>query len=127
MDTAAIDWLTEQALGSLQRGERIGPEALSLLLRRYADTGRDDLGDAVGLELARALEDVEVSGATRTPEWLAVLVDAASLSNDDRLGRAAADLADEFRRGWPREERPAGRCVRSMPAFDPRRSWTSLG
>ena len=69
-------------------------------------------------ELARALEDVEVNGATRTPEWLAVLVDAASLSTDDRLGRAAADLADELRRGWPRDgtHRPGDAFARCLPS-----------
>lgn len=122
MHAAAIDWLTDLALGALQRGERIGPEALALLLRRYADTGREDLGDAVGLELARALD--EVNGPTRTPEWLGVFVDAASLSDDDRLGRAAADLAHELRGAWPCEGtvrsgmRSLDVCLRSLAVVD---------
>jgi hypothetical protein len=58
MNRTAIDWLTEAVLQAEAR-EPIGPAALTLLLRRYAATGLDDIRDALGRGLARGLDAIE--------------------------------------------------------------------
>jgi hypothetical protein len=53
---AAVDEVTTAALDALQRGEAPTAEALRLLLRAYAATGRDDVREAIEPALAQALE-----------------------------------------------------------------------
>lgn len=115
MDEAAIDWIVEQVLGALAGGEHASPAGLTLVLRRYAATGRADLGDALGPALARALDratspDRPDDGLA---EWLALFVEAAEISEDERLGAAAAALVAALRRRWPGTGRltPALRSV----------------
>ena len=99
----ALEWIVERVLEALAGGELVSPAALTLLLRRYAATGRADLGDALGPALARALDRAtspdrpEVGGA----EWLALFVEAAAISEDERLPAAASALVAALRRSWP--------------------------
>jgi len=78
------------------------PFALMLLLRRYRETGRDDLREAIGAGLAQGT--VEASRATERDErsaWLAVLVEALGLADDDRIGSTAAGLVEALSGEWP--------------------------
>jgi uncharacterized protein YyaL (SSP411 family) len=71
-------------------------------LRRYAATFRDDLRDALGSALARALEAASVErDSRRCSEWLVLFVEASALADDDRLRPAADALAGALRALWP--------------------------
>ncbi|PYR05806.1 MAG: hypothetical protein DMG00_20710, partial [Acidobacteria bacterium] len=51
-----IDEVTARLLEAIGRGDRDDPIVLRFLLRRFRATGRDDLRDALGPALARALD-----------------------------------------------------------------------
>jgi hypothetical protein len=102
VDGIAIDWLTGRVLQALDGGDAITPAAATLLLRRYAATGRDDLRDALGPALAGALEASSVErDSSRRSEWLALFVEASALSDDDRLRHEAGELVGALRALWP--------------------------
>ena len=67
VEDAATDWITEQVLQPLARGDEAAPAGLAFLLRRYAETGRDDIGDALA-RTSGALESscLEDANAGRT-------------------------------------------------------------
>jgi hypothetical protein len=102
VDGTAIDWLTGRLLQALAGEEAITPAAATLLLRRYAATGRDDLRDALGPALASALEASSVEcDSSRRSEWLTLFVEASAISDDDRLRHAAGALVGALRALWP--------------------------
>ena len=103
VNEAALEWIVERVLEALTGGESVSPAALTLLLRRYVATGRADLGDALGPALARALDratspDRPDDGRS---EWLALFVEAAAISEDERLPAVAAAIVAALRGGWP--------------------------
>lgn len=118
------DWLVGLVLDALGREAPVDPQALRFLLRRYAATGDDALGEAAGLALARAIE-LDAWGRTDDqPARLTLIVEAASLSDDDRLRSAATELAERLSRQWPHHA-AAGvalpgveACLRSLPLVD---------
>jgi hypothetical protein len=102
VDGAAIDWLTERLLQAVEGDESVTPAVTTLLLRRYAATFRDDLRDALGSALARALEEASVEhDSRRCSEWLVLFVEASALADDDRLRPAADALAGALHALWP--------------------------
>ena len=114
MDDAAIDWLIGQVLESLARNQPITPAALTFLLRRYAATGAEAFSEALGSALAAALDGAaEVEDPRERSEWLSLFVEAAAISEDDRLRDAAAALVSRLRSDWPArgELEPAVRSV----------------
>jgi hypothetical protein len=118
LDRAVLDELTQSALQSLSRDEPPAPSVLRLLLRSYIATGRNDLGDALGpalatgLVLAATAADLEAQA-----RWLDVFVDAAALSEDDRLRVAADDLIAAQRRLWGEQQHlPLVSLMRSLEA-----------
>jgi len=123
---AAIDWLTDRSLDTLTREEPIDPYALMLVLRRYVETGRADLGDAVGAALAGALAPERRAPPPRDPAWLMTFAEAAALSEDDRLRLAVADLVAKNRSSWARvrdvEELAwsVDACLAASGVFEPR-------
>src|SRR5439155_20225626 len=121
------EWLTDRALDALRREEPADPYALMLLLRRYAETERANLADAIGSALARALDP-----ATRAPShgdaaWLTMFVEAAAISDDDRLRAAVADLVSSVRQGWGRVHEveelawSVDACLAACDIFEPRK------
>jgi len=109
-----LDWLVEEVLRTLARGAQIAPAALILLLRRYAATGRDDIGEALGPALAAALDAARsLDASVQRSAWLSLFVEAAAISDDDRLSAAAAGLVARLRAEWPArgELEPAVRSV----------------
>jgi hypothetical protein len=96
----AIEWLVARVLEALGRAEPVDPLSLTLLLRRYCATGRDDLADALGPALARAAESQAVDARADHAAWLRLLVEAASVSDDTRIRDAAADLVARLRERW---------------------------
>jgi hypothetical protein len=116
VDDAAIDWLTEQALKTLARDESIPPAATTLLLRRWVTTGRNDLSDALGPALARALEESSSDrDSSRRSEWLSLFVEALGISEDDRLHTTVDALVAALRGGWP-SRGDVNRAMRSIDA-----------
>jgi len=114
VDEAAIDWLIGQVLESLARQQPITPAALTFLLRRYAATGAEAVGEALGSALAAALEGAAaVEESREQAEWLSLFVEAAAISEDDRLRDRAAALVSRLRSDWPArgELEPAVRSV----------------
>jgi len=100
VDIAAVEWTTDVVLAAIARGDPLDPRGLTFLLRRAAD--RADVRDALEPALARALElSGHVDGAESAP-WLILFADAAALTDDDRIGLAAADLVARLRRSWGR-------------------------
>jgi hypothetical protein len=81
--------------------ESIGASALLFLIRLYQLTGREDLGDSVGNALAAALARPE-HGSTviDRASWLGLLVEARTLSDDDRVSAAIELLIDQLRDAW---------------------------
>src|SRR5262245_36560965 len=82
---AAADEVTTAVLEALKRGDRPTADALRLLLRAYAATGRDDIRDAIEPALAHALEIAADSSSADAPGWLVLFVEAADASEDVRL------------------------------------------
>ena len=114
MHDAVIDWLIGQVLESLARNQPITPAALTFLLRRYAATGAEAFSEALGSALAAALDGAaEVEDPRERSEWLSLFVEAAAISEDDRLRDAAAALVSRLRSDWPArgELEPAVRSV----------------
>jgi len=88
-------------LDDLARGTEVDAVALSFLLRRYAATGSDELGDVLGAALSRALaEHVMDTSTTARADWLTLFVDALELSDDGRLREAAAQVVSSLKREW---------------------------
>ena len=122
MDGSAIDWVSERVLRALAHDEPIEPAALQLLLTRYVATGRDDLRDAIGPALSHAIDTCVAGGSVpdagptfragdatpgrngafdRRAGWLMVFVEAAAISDDERLDEAIETLVESLRRKWP--------------------------
>jgi hypothetical protein len=89
----------------------LGPAAVTVLLREYAASGRDDCREAVEHALAEAVG----AGTATSPEWLEALVEAASLSDDARLQEAIDAAIAAQRREWARSPSPelVARSVRA--------------
>lgn len=102
-DAGMIEWLTERVLEALARDEPLRPVALTLLLRRYRETDRPDLGETIGAALARALDErAAPSSRSGEPEaeWLMLFVEASALSDDERLRDACTQLVADLRARW---------------------------
>jgi hypothetical protein len=89
VDETPLDWLTDTVLQDVQTSDRPSPAAVIFLLRRYTDTARDDLRAAVEQGLTSALHSVEQERDPRDRcEWLNVCLEAAGVSDDERLAAA---------------------------------------
>ena len=97
---AAVDAVTAAVLDALQRGDRPTADALRLLLRAYAATGRDDVRDAIEPALGHTLEIASDTSSADAAGWLVLFAEAADASEDPRLREAAADLAAKVRMNW---------------------------
>jgi hypothetical protein len=143
IDAGAVERLVDLAVAALARDEPLAPAALTLLVRRYAATGREDLGDALGPALAGALDavagerDAPIEDASRTveahsqaatagsgrdrpalaraPDWIWLFLEAATISTDDRLLAAAASLVSDLSLERPHSG-SAGLALRAIDA-----------
>ena len=97
---AAVEEVGRVVLDALARGEAPTADALRLLLRGYATTGRDDFRDALEPGLALALEISADSSSADRPGWLILFAEAADASEDARLVDVATDLATKARMTW---------------------------
>src|SRR6188508_632082 len=91
LDEATLDRLTDRVLDALARGEPVAPSALHLLLRRFSMTARQEMAEPLGDALAREVERQAQHGCDDDCEgWVVVFSEAAAISDDPRLPRAAA-------------------------------------
>ena len=94
-------------MGALASGEEPTAHAVRLLIRRYALAGRDDILHALEHALTRALEAWPQAPRDEHAGWLMLFVEAAAVSDDDRVREAAGGLATGLRESWGRERRIA--------------------
>jgi hypothetical protein len=123
----ALEALTGRIVEAMARDDSVDSTALMFLLHRYRATGRDDLRDVLGRGLARAVERRQTATACdERATWLKLFVEAASLSSDDRLRAAVADLISSLRHEWGGTARVADRaasievCLIATGTFDVR-------
>jgi hypothetical protein len=98
---ALVDALTDTVLHALSKDQHPEPLNLTFLLRRYAETGRDDLRAALEAELGRALEAAAGErDCGRSAEWLSLFVETARLAEDDRVLDACDRIALRLQDSW---------------------------
>ena len=98
-----LDAITISIVDTAARGDALGPAALTFLLRSYQAADRPELGETIGLALARALAEYEDEPATvARAAWLRVFAEAAAISEDERLIAAVRSLAAALVEEWPR-------------------------
>jgi len=97
---AAVEHVSRAVLEALGRGDAPTPEALRLLLRGYAATGRDDFREALEAGLASALDIAADSSSESSPRWLLLFAEAADASDDERLRDVASTLVSKARTIW---------------------------
>jgi len=112
---AAVDAVTTAVLDCLKRGDDPTADALRLLLRAYAATGRDDIREALEPALARALEVAGDSSSTAAAGWLILFAETAEASDDMRLRDIASHLASKARVNW--DARSSGASAESVDAW----------
>jgi transketolase len=95
VEDAVIDSVTVTILEAHARGAVLSPAMVTFLLRRYADTGRDDLRAPVEDGLSHGLNAVITERDPRVRcEWLSALSEASGVSDDERLtGAVRASLS----------------------------------
>ncbi len=128
MQGDAADPLIARVLAAHAAGGPLGPDAVTLLARAWTESGRADIGEATGLEVARVLQAVagprswrpiptegRSDEASERAAWLALLVDVASLSDDARLAPAIEQISSAIAAGWPGSDR-LGAAMRGVDA-----------
>ena len=108
---AAVERVTRAVVDALAAGELPTADALRLLLRAYAATGRDDVRGALEAGLAHALAIAADSSSASAPRWLILFAEAADASDDDRVRGAVADLASKTRMIWRATRSPGDAAV----------------
>ena len=102
---STLEWVTDRILDALARDEPVGAAALQFLLRRYTIEACEELTEPLGSALARELDRQAHGGCPEDCEtWMAVFSEAAAISDDPRLPRAAAALLDGVRVRWSKRE-----------------------
>ncbi|HEY3043039.1 MAG TPA: hypothetical protein VGJ39_03390 [Vicinamibacterales bacterium] len=109
LDETTLEWLTDRVVDSigdaLARGEPVAAAALHLVLRRFSVTAREDMAEPLGAALAREVDRQAQQGCDDDCEsWIALFSEAAAVSEDPRLPRAAADLLEGLRARWSSHE-----------------------
>jgi hypothetical protein len=123
---AELDEIAARAIEAVAR-ETVADAAVPLfLVRRYLSSEGDGVRDALGLALAQALShaatDETVIGRAG---WLALLAEAATVADDERMVPAVAELIDGFHRAWPRMTRlsevssSVDACLRATAIVNP--------
>jgi len=91
--------IMEMLLRADARGERLGPAALTFLVRRYAETGADEVRGALERGLSNALDGLPAGDIKAA--WIHTLCEAAAVTDDERIVGAVTDAARSLRDGWP--------------------------
>ena len=96
-----LEQIADRVVHALAHDEAIDAIALTFLLRRYRQTDNEPLRRVLEPALARGLDMRR--GATTCREraaWLGLFTEAATISGDERLREAIADLEPALRHDW---------------------------
>ena len=92
MHDAALEWIASTLVDAVEQGRR-SPAAVTVLLRLYADTGREAYRSATERALTDILPQVaSIRDARERLEWLGTLADASAISDDDQLPQLVQQL-----------------------------------
>jgi hypothetical protein len=122
----AIEWLIARILDALSRGDRVGPLALTLLVREYRVTGRDDIAAALEPALAATTEVRFDELSPSDADWLMLFVEGAASTGDGRVREAGQRLIKRLRRAWGAWDDVEGAmwsidaCLTAADLVDPR-------
>ncbi len=123
---ADLEVVTARLIDAIAREEAVTAVVPTFLLRHYLGADRDDLRDALGGALARALEcaDREPSVIGRAA-WLTLFVEATAVADDERIRVEADRLLAGLQAEWPAQDRVADAsasveaCLRAAALDDP--------
>jgi hypothetical protein len=97
---AALDVIAARAMAAA--AEATSATTVLFLLRHYLASGADEVRDALGIALARALERAaDEPGIVERAAWLTLFVEATAIAEDDRVAAAAQTLAAALSGAWP--------------------------
>jgi uncharacterized protein YyaL (SSP411 family) len=124
---AQIAQIADRVVEAVARDAALDATALRFLLRRYRQTDTDALRQALEPALARGLEARRAATTCRErAAWLGLFTEAATISADERLREAIADLVPALRHEWT-GCRIVGdlalaieACLNVISVFDPR-------
>jgi len=122
-----IAQIADRVVEAVARDDAVDATALMFLLRRYRQTDTDALRQALEPALARGLEARRAATTCRErAAWLRLFTEAATISADERLREAIADLVPALRHEWT-ACRIVGdlalaieACLNVISVFDPR-------
>src|SRR4051812_8324699 len=83
VDRAATEWVRKMVLAT--DAPDLSPSAVTLLLRLYVDDGSNAVRDLAEQGLTRGLASAPSADTCTRLEWLRTIVEAAALSDDQRL------------------------------------------
>jgi hypothetical protein len=115
LDEGAIERATGALVEAVERDEALPPAGISLLVARYASTGRPEIGGALAAALTRWLGHTESGHDADAPERLSALVDTFAISDDATVRDQAASLLKTLANEALRD-RPIGRVMRGIEA-----------
>ena len=100
--TDILDKIAGQVLAAMAREEPLSPAMVLVLIRSYMTTGREEVAAGLSAALTAALEH-RPSGTLSDdrPAWLLVFLEAANVSDDERVDEEAAALTAALRSEWP--------------------------
>jgi hypothetical protein len=126
LPTAELDAITARLIDALAAGHPTSAECTRFLLRQYLGSERDDLRDAIGSGLARALTQAASEPAVvGRAAWLTLFVEAAAIADDERILEAIGDLLTALRaecrtlRAVDEASVCVDACLRASSLFDP--------
>ena len=103
---AELEEAAARAVDAVVREDLPDAAVPTLLLRHYLNTGRAELGEALGLALAQGLalaaRDATVIGRAA---WLTLLVEATAVADDERILPAIVALVAVLQAAWPAQTR----------------------
>ncbi len=111
MDAGFVDEIVARVLEAVEAGAALDPAGWRLLVRRYAETAREDLGAPIAAGLAATLDAAPAGDPAAA---LLLCADASRVSDDPRLAAAAVDLVAAIRGAWPSAR--AGEAWRGLDA-----------
>jgi hypothetical protein len=96
-----LEQIADRVVEAVARDAAIDATTLMFLLRRYRQTDADALRRALEPALAHALEARRGAATCRErAAWLGLFTEAATISPDERLREAIADLVPTLRHDW---------------------------
>ena len=109
-----LDRIAGQVLTAMAREEPLSPAMVLVLIRSYMSTGREEVAAGLSAALTAALEH-RPSGTLSDdrPAWLLVFLEAANVSDDERVGEEAAALTAALRSEWPARS-PSPQAMRGL-------------